>query len=76
MSLFSYLDQLQQAADAAGVDLAEACRRAGIASTTLQRWRNGDVTPRKATAEDVLTRIREIAAERAAERAAEPERAA
>lgn len=58
--LFSYLDQLQREADRVGVDLSEACKRAGIASTTLQRWRNGEVTPRKATAEQVLAKIREL----------------
>lgn len=63
MCLFSYLDQLKREAKAAGVDLGDACGRAGIAATTLQRWLKGDVTPRKATAEAVLEKIREIAAE-------------
>lgn len=60
MSLFSYLDQLQNEAERLGVDLGAACERAGIAATTLQRWRNGDVSPRKATAEAVLAKIREL----------------
>ncbi len=64
MQLLSYLDQLQYEARKAGVDLDEACAKAGIASTTLQRWRKGEVTPRHATAQAVLAKIREMAAAR------------
>lgn len=63
MGIYSYLDQLQAAAETAGVDLAKACNKAGVATTTLQRWRNGDVTPRKATADLVLDCIEQLATE-------------
>ena len=59
--LNSYLDQLEKVAGDAKVDLSEACEAAGIAATTLQRWRKGEVSPRKATAEAVLSKIREMA---------------
>lgn len=56
--LSTYLDQLEKEALAAGIDLADACARAGIAATTLQRWRKGDVAPREATAKAVIAQIR------------------
>jgi transcriptional regulator with XRE-family HTH domain len=59
-----YLDQLERQAAAHGVDLAEACARAGIASTTLARWRKGRASPRAATALAVESKIHEIDAAR------------
>lgn len=64
MCLVSYLHQLQREADKAGVKLADACKKAGVASTTLQRWRNGDVAPREATAKAVLQKIKEMGSDR------------
>lgn len=73
MQLLSYLDQLQYEARKAGVDLSEACEKAGIASTTLQRWRKGEVSPRAATAQVVLAKIKEIAESRPVPPARQPE---
>lgn len=56
----SYLDHLERAACAAGVDLAKACRRAGVAATTLSRWRRGDTSPQYGTAAKILGEIRRI----------------
>ena len=55
--LIYYLDQLEAAARNAGVDLAEVCRAVGVAPSTLMRWRKGEMTPRQATAEQILNRI-------------------
>jgi transposase-like protein len=63
--LSTYLAQLDQEAHEAGVDLSEACERAGIASTTLQRWRRGDVSPREATAKAVIAEIHALRMARA-----------
>jgi len=63
--LKTYLDQLQREADAARVSLDDACRSAGVAATTLARWRNGEVAPRQATAEAVLAEIRKLGRGRA-----------
>lgn len=61
--LNTYLTQLQNAASAAGVNLADACKREGIARTTLQRWRNGETTPNEATAKALLGRIETMRSE-------------
>ena len=57
----TYLAQLDAAATAAGVTLAEACKEEGIALTTLQRWRKpeaeGGTTPREGTAIALFNRI-------------------
>lgn len=58
--LETYFDQLQREADRAGVDLSQACSRAGIAATTLQRWKRGEVSPREATAKAIIEKIREM----------------
>ncbi len=62
LMLNTYLDQIERAARDAGVNLAEACRREGIAATTLMRWRKGEVSPREATAQALLARIAKMAA--------------
>lgn len=59
-------DQLRAEAEKAEVDLAEACRRAGVARTTLYRWRTGSTSPRQGTINAITDKIEEIAAERAA----------
>lgn len=64
MHIVPYLQQMEQAAREVGVDLAEACKKEGVAATTLMRWRNGTVNPREATTEAILKRIAVIAAER------------
>jgi len=64
--LSTYLAQIDAAAEKAGVDVAQACEAEGIARTTLQRWRKGEVSPREATAQAVLKRITLIAEEKRA----------
>lgn len=54
----TYLQQMEGAALASGVSLAEVCKVEGVAATTLQRWRKGEVTPRLETTEKILQRIR------------------
>lgn len=60
--LSTYLDQLEREAEHAGVDLAEACALAGVAKTTLQRWRKGEVFPREGTAKAIIEKIRQMRA--------------
>lgn len=55
--LSSYFTQLEAAASAAGIDLAEVCRLEGVARTTLLRWRKGEAFPREATAAAIMRRI-------------------
>lgn len=55
--LTTYLEQLESAAAAATVDLSVACKEEGIAATTLQRWRKGEVAPREGTAKALFSRI-------------------
>ena len=70
--LDTYLDQLDQEAARVGVDLSAACARAGVAATTLQRWRRGEVSPREGTAKLVLAEIIKIASEGLAPTATAP----
>ncbi len=46
----SYLDQLERIAIETGWDLKEACYDAGIAETTLYRWRGRKTFPSHKTA--------------------------
>jgi hypothetical protein len=62
-ALSTYLEQLEREARASGVDLVLACERAGIAATTLQRWRKAEASPREATAQMVLAKIKELSAQ-------------
>lgn len=73
-----YLDQLEDACARTGVSLVEACRAEGIADTTLARWRkaregattaDGAANCRQATAEKLMARIAQMAAERAGQAA-------
>ena len=41
----TFLDSLDSRAKAAGLSMAEICRRAGIAQSTPARWRNGTFLP-------------------------------
>lgn len=70
MTLIPYLQQLETAAAEAGVDLAAACEKEGIAATTLQRWRKGKVSPRQGTADAVMRRIWSMAPDPRTEAAA------
>lgn len=56
----SYLEQMDEAAAAAGISLAAACAKANIASTNLPRWRKGDSTPTTKTASRVFDAIRDL----------------
>ena len=38
-------EQIEAAADAAGLSIAEVCRRAGIAQSTFGRWKAGRTEP-------------------------------
>lgn len=58
----TYFDQLEREAREAGVALERACEAAGVALTTLQRWRKGEVTPREATAKAISEQIQELRA--------------
>jgi predicted site-specific integrase-resolvase len=60
LMLSTYLEQLESAAAAAAVDLAEACKQEGVATTTLQRWRKGEVAPREGTAKALFARIEQM----------------
>lgn len=51
--LFPYLDQLEIFAKRHGVDLMSACKLAGVAHTTLGRWRKGQSDPSLSTAESI-----------------------
>lgn len=54
----TYLHQMESAALASGINLSDVCKAEGVAATTLQRWRKGEVTPRLETTEKILQRIR------------------
>ena len=56
----SYLEQLDEAAASAGVELAAVCAEANIASTTLSRWRRGVTAPREDTARAIFEQIRKM----------------
>lgn len=62
--LQSYYSQLLASADRQDIDLAAACRRAGVASTTLLRWRSGKTSPRENEARRVMEAIEELADDR------------
>lgn len=53
----TYLYQMETAALAAGINLADVCKAEKVAATTLQRWRKNEVTPRLETTEKILQRI-------------------
>lgn len=38
-------EQIEASAAAAGISMAEVCRRAGIAQSTFGRWKNGRTEP-------------------------------
>jgi transcriptional regulator with XRE-family HTH domain len=38
-------EQIEAAAEIAGLSMAEVCRRAGIAQSTFGRWKNGRTEP-------------------------------
>lgn len=59
--LFPYLDQLEIFAQRNGVDLRSACKLAGVAHTTLGRWRKGENDPSLETAERVRKAIEILA---------------
>ena len=46
----SYLEQLEKIAEETGWNLKEACYDAGIAETTLYRWKGGKTSPSHKTA--------------------------
>jgi hypothetical protein len=59
-------DAIEQRVTAAGVNMAEVCRRAEIQHTTWWRWKTGKAQPRKRAWEKLLTTVRGIEEERAA----------
>lgn len=70
----TYLAQLDDAAEAAGATLAEACKAEGVALTTLMRWRrpqdDGGTSPSEKTAKALYRRIERMKAEQPYRRAA------
>jgi hypothetical protein len=63
MRLVGYMEQIEQAATASGVDLSQAFRRAGVALTTHLRWASGRHHPRHTKAEEIMAAIAALAAE-------------
>lgn len=63
--ILTYLEQIRQAADAAGVSIADACARAGLAHSTYWRWTTQGTTPTAEAAASVLKAIEDIKTERA-----------
>jgi hypothetical protein len=57
MLIDTYIAQLERFARTNNVDLAEACEAAGVAATTLWRWRKGYVTPRLDTTKLLMRTI-------------------
>ena len=55
--MLTYLEQLETRCAEAGLALADVCNAEGVASTTLSRWRKGEVHCRQATAKALLQRI-------------------
>ena len=59
--MITYLEQIQARATELKVDLRDACKAEGIASTTLMRWGKGEVFPREQTARALIERIEAMA---------------
>ena len=55
--LITYLEQLDLAAKRSGVDLMEVARSAGVAHSTIYRWRNGRRSPTEEVSRKLMTAI-------------------
>lgn len=68
--MLTYLDQLEARAKEVGHDLIEVGQRAGVAKTTIQRWRHGELSPREDTARLLFDEMDLIEREKSRGRAA------
>ena len=68
--IYSYFDQLVDAAAKAGVDLRLAALHAGISDTTYYRWRGGQFSPQEDTSARVMLAIGQLAQAAAVDAAA------
>jgi hypothetical protein len=55
-----YRDQIEALCAREGVDFAAACRAAGLAQSTIDRWDRGDMNMGKISAERITKAVEEL----------------
>lgn len=53
------ITEIEHSASAAGLSIAEVCRRAGVANSTFTRWKAGVTSPNYRSIESIRSAIRD-----------------